>query len=198
MAARTGSVVGPTAAAADDDDANNNSNVPNQQHKPDERQVKRPMRWNSPEQANNSDEPAGGGECRRLSGSETDDWHLLEVDDQYSSDESIIAGRIVKKSKMSAPNGSDSRKLLVSNNNNDDIVIKKKYVDIDPLLKANEVHSRFLIYLCTVLYALIPLASTLALIGLIVLAFTSYWPITVAYLSYLIYDRNTCNRGKFV
>lgn len=126
-------------------------------------------------------------------GSEIDDWHLLKVDDQYSGDEtcSIISnsdtvGEQIGSTKMSANKYCDT--TTTTN--------EKRYIDIDPLLSSRQAYSSTLIHICTVLYSLIPLASLLAFITLIILAFTRFWPITLIYYSCLILDRNTCNTGE--
>lgn len=57
--------------------------------------------------------------------------------------------------------------------------------------------SRALVVACTALYALLPLASLIAFTTFIILLFTRYWPLTVLYYAYVIYDSKTCNRGEF-
>uniref|UniRef100_A0A6G1S6R5 Acyltransferase n=1 Tax=Aceria tosichella TaxID=561515 RepID=A0A6G1S6R5_9ACAR len=83
-----------------------------------------------------------------------------------------------------------------NNNNNDDNKSngnRRKYLEIEPPVRENL--SPALIYTCTVLYSLLPLASLVAFLTLVCLLFTKYWFITITYYSFLIFDAKTCNRG---
>lgn len=73
---------------------------------------------------------------------------------------------------------------------------KNKYIEINPLGPNIHRYSKRLIYLCTAIYSLMPLSSIIATFTLLyILFFTRYYFITILYLCYLFFDRNTCNKG---
>lgn len=94
----------------------------------------------------------------------------------------------------------EKEKVTDSDINIDDIKDAEKrkdeYIEINPLSPNIQRYSKRLIYLCTAIYSLMPLASITATLTLTyILIFTRYYYITLLYLSYLILDRKTCNRG---
>lgn len=115
------------------------------------------------------------------SSGEIEDWQLLEVDEQQN---------------MS--NNSNNNHESVENNNitsleQQEVKTSKKYIDVDPLRQKN--FSPFLVYTCTAIYSLLPLASILATCTLLTLVFTRYYPITLIYLTYTFWNREKFNRG---
>lgn len=120
--------------------------------------------------------------------SEIEDWQILEVDEQQVLVESM------------------NSKHKINNNNNDytssqqkqlhrqEIKNSRKYIEIDPSLRQKN-YSPFLIYICTAIYSLLPLASVLTTFILIALIFTRYFPITLLYFTYTFLKRNTFNQG---
>lgn len=71
--------------------------------------------------------------------------------------------------------------------------IKKDFIEISPKV---EDHSPTLVKICAALYALVPLAGFIATHYLLFLLFTSYWYVTALYVLYLLWDKQSCNRGK--
>lgn len=152
----------------------------------------------------------GANNLRRISesnASESDDWHLLDVDEQSElskSSSSIPSSQIDKSSANTASelsnsnnhNRSSNERTIMTSNGTSKLKVERineHYLEVEPLDR--HTLSPALVYFCTVLYSFLPLASLLTFFTLIYLLFTKFWLITVVYYSYLIFDAKTCNRG---
>ena len=112
------------------------------------------------------------------SGSESDDWHLLDIEEQSSSSDELSSNKV-------KPN---ERLRRVGEN-------KMKFINIEDTIKLE--HSSSTIHLVCATYSLLVPASFLTLVTLITLAFSRFWLVPAIYLTYIILDRNSCNKGKF-
>lgn len=72
---------------------------------------------------------------------------------------------------------------------------KTKFVEIEPPLDTSDSHTASMIYVCTLIYSLMPLASMLTTLALLCLLASQYYYITLAYYGYVFMFRNICNRG---
>lgn len=73
----------------------------------------------------------------------------------------------------------------------------KDFIEICPVVNPSQKPSPELVKLCVTLYALLPIAGFIATHLLLVLLFTRYWYVTLMYVVYLLWDKQSCNRGKF-
>lgn len=69
------------------------------------------------------------------------------------------------------------------------------YIDINPLGPEIGRYSPSLVHLCVSIYSLLTLASAISTLAFLALLFTKYFYITLLYLTYIIWDRKTCNQG---
>lgn len=126
-----------------------------------------------------------------------DEWHLLEVDD-----DNTITVYNNNNSNHSNLNTNQRRNGTTITNTETISEIKKKkkkYIEINTLSsQEDKALSPTLIYICTAIYSLLPVASTLATFTLIGLIFTRFYLLTVIYFAYVILDRNTCNTGEYL
>lgn len=113
---------------------------------------------------------------------EIEDWHLLEMEDQAPEPGSPANGNLSLTRTVESKSKTG---------------IRRKYVEINPL-HLDGPYKSVLIYLCTAVYSLLPIASVLATFTLIALLFTRFFYVPLLYFAYIFCDRNTCNRGKFV
>lgn len=72
--------------------------------------------------------------------------------------------------------------------------ISKDVIEISPKV---EDYSPALVKICAALYALVPVVGFIATHYLLFLLFTRHWFVTVLYVLYLLWDKQTCNRGKW-
>lgn len=82
----------------------------------------------------------------------------------------------------------------------DHLAMSQQYVELDPTLQLRNNPSlvtRSLIFTCTAIYSLMPLASVLASLFLFGLLFTKYYLLTIVYFTYVYFDRKTWNSGEF-
>lgn len=134
---------------------------------------------------------------------ETEDWQLLELDEHMIKEEKGMSN--MEQKDINNDNGNSIGYVNGNREENNyadaygqngltksDKV--KRYLDVDPVEPRK---SPALVYLCTAIYAILPAASILALCTLIGLLFTRFYFITIIYFAYILWDRNTCNRGKF-
>lgn len=111
---------------------------------------------------------------------ELEEWQILDAEDQQVSGEMELKGKSLESGSKIATK-SDTK--------------TKKYVDIDPLALQQRHYSPKLVFLCTAIYSLLPVASTAAFITLVTLLFTRFYYISLLYFAYVFYDRKTCNKG---
>lgn len=102
-----------------------------------------------------------------------EEWHILDVDDEHQK----------------LRRGDDE--FLAPSRNAD----ATRYIELDPLGPSSRQSSAALVFLCTAIYSLLPLASLLAALSLMSLLFTRFYYVTLAYMLYVLLDKNTCNRG---
>lgn len=111
----------------------------------------------------------------------SEDWQLIDMD-EYSTSIGVCHNN----------NNQCENEKLVNESRKKNL---RKYVDIDSLGPRHQ-YSPTLTHLYTAIYSLLPIVSCLALLTLSVLIFTRFYFISLIYFSYIIYDRNTCNRGE--
>lgn len=70
----------------------------------------------------------------------------------------------------------------------------QSYVETDPL--EGEQFSPALVYLCTAIYSLVPLAAAVCGLLLIFLLFTRFYFVTLAYWLFVLLDKKSYNTGK--
>jgi hypothetical protein len=135
----------------------------------------------------------------------SDDWCLLDNSEQSVT--SVPSSDQVESSKFDGKAGRQQRNKFEpimapsrstklrrnEDNNNNNKSYNPKYHDKEPLDRGNL--SPTLIYISTIAYSLLPMASLLAFFTFVCLLFTKFWYITIIYYSYLIFDAKTCNRG---
>lgn len=113
--------------------------------------------------------------------SELEDWQLIDMDEHFMSN-----GVCLNNNNLCDYDKSSLKSREKAS---------RKYVDIDPLGPQQQ-YSPFLIHLYTAVYSLLPIVSCITLVTLTALLFTRFYFISLIYFSYIVYDRNTCNRGK--
>lgn len=131
---------------------------------------------------NNMGEPESGRKVLHNTQQEDlGDWHLLDVSDGRDQTE--------RSGSDSTDNShtSMSSKVIITGDN--------QYIEVDQVNTRLGRHSEALIYICTAIYSLLPLASLVTFLVFISLLFTRFYIITVIYYTYLILDRKTCNKG---
>ena len=131
-------------------------------------------------------------ECRRSEGDiseASDDWHLLEVGDQSSGDEACSTRGQIVVSKRQGSGRSNMKPTTTSAD------LEEQFVDIEPANGAHR-YSPVLSHICTASYSLILPAGIFTATLLVALVFTRYWFLTLSYLAYILWDRNTSSQGK--
>lgn len=106
---------------------------------------------------------------------DSEDWYILDAEDQNHQVGRKAASKSFHVETKPSP---------------------AKYIELDPLGPSHN-HSPALVYLCAAIYSLVPLASLISALSLIALLFSRFYFVSLAYLLYVILDKNTCNRGKF-
>lgn len=167
----------------------------------------------------------GAGRRSESNASESDDWHLLDVDGQSESSVSSVSSyqefasnntprvdpkrrHLKRREQVAMTQEADAANMFkrtsvnssTSNNNNNNNNYQhddeKSNSKYIEVEPADRDHlSPRLIYVCAALYSLLPLASLLTFVTLFILIFTKYWLVTIVYYSYLVFDAKTCNRG---
>lgn len=117
---------------------------------------------------------------------ELDGWKILDPEnDDYQSSDDIQVNRC--ESEDLQVSQADSRGLTKGDT---------KYVELDHLSEYSNT-SPNLVYICTAIYSLLPLASLIAFITFMVLLFTRYYYVTLLYAGYVFWYRKACNTGKY-
>lgn len=115
---------------------------------------------------------------------ESEDWQLLEADEQ----------QIVSENSNNNHESVQNHNLLNQKEYSEQKTkTHKKFIEVDPPGQKNL--SPLLVYTCTAIYSLLPLASILATFTLLALVLTRYYPITLIYLAHTLWKRKTFNRG---
>lgn len=126
-------------------------------------------------------------------------WHLIEPEensrpvDSVEDKNCIVAKEMATVQEDAATNQRGKGLVVINNNNNNNN--GKVFIELDPL-GPKENYSDCITTLCAFLYSHLILAALLCLFALIWLLFTKYYFISLLYLTLILYDKNTCNRGK--
>lgn len=125
----------------------------------------------------------------RSSDDSSEGWQILEADDPQlqcaeENDDSSLNTNYTNNSHTMG----HSRELGATKS--------EKYIEIGPPSASQNGYDPLLIYLCTAVYSLVPLASVFTTFTLVGLLFTKLYYVTLLYFAYVLWDRNTCNEGK--
>ena len=129
-----------------------------------------------------------------------DDWQLLEPDEEEEEEEEAgVSDQNLQFNKRESSSDKFNEIMSQENNSNEDGPElangnKGSHIGVVRAAAGRPLEPK-LIRLCTTLYALIPLASLIAFNALLFLIVTRYWLIPLAYFTYLLLDRQSCNRG---
>lgn len=127
-----------------------------------------------------------------LNETSNEEWQLLEVEEQLPGEEGNPTDSISGSGSITNTRNMSHKKLHHSAR---ETATKtgRKYIDIDSTSQKD--YSPWLVYICTSIYSLLPLASVLTALALICLLFTKYYFVTLIYIPYVFWTRKTFNRG---
>lgn len=145
-----------------------------------------------------------------VSNSFAEEWQLLDSSevmlaqtdmekDKLLSSNNIMASEHEEDSKKSQnvreTNFSRYKKTLKIDGHSKNCNIYPEMIETNPL--ENDYNNKYLVHLCTAIYSLVPIASMFACLALFyILVFTRYFYITILYATWIIYNKQQCNKGK--
>lgn len=126
----------------------------------------------------------------------TEDWQILDVEDQ----ELPLLKMTSSTSNNPASNNNNELDYNDDKINCDSKKRERAVKYVEARLAGSETNNKsneqaFMIYLCTAIYSMMPLAAMFTSLSLVLLLFTRFYFVSLLFGAYIVLDRQTCNRG---